>query len=119
VKKWEANSRLLLHTEVRWLTSGKVLVRLFTLGDEVMSLLSEFSFKLSSRLCDRQWFQHFSYLIDIFSSLNGLNLPLQGASVTVFSAYNKTEAKLKKNPVFGTWCEETLLSASFHFMTFF
>ena len=83
-----------------WLSRGKVLVRLFTLCNEVMLFLSEFPFNLSTRLCDSEWLQRLSYLTDIFWSLSGLNLPLPGTSVTVFSAYGKTEAKLKKKSSF-------------------
>jgi hypothetical protein len=87
---------LLLHTEVRWLCRGKVVVRLFTLQNEVMLFLSEFSFDLSSRLFDHEWLRRLSYLADIFPSLNELNLSLQCTSVTVLSAYDKIEAKFKK-----------------------
>jgi hypothetical protein len=47
-------------------------------------------------LSDPEWLQRLSYLADIFSSLNELNLSLQGTSVTVLSAYDKIESKLKK-----------------------
>jgi hypothetical protein len=47
MKKWESNPRLLLHTAVRWLSWSKVLVWLFTLQNEIMLFLSEFSFNLS------------------------------------------------------------------------
>jgi hypothetical protein len=65
--------------------------------NEVMLFLSEFSFDLSSRLSDPEWLQRFSYLADIFPSLSELNLSLQVTSVTVLSAYDKIEAKLKKS----------------------
>uniref|UniRef100_A0A673GQG2 DUF4371 domain-containing protein n=1 Tax=Sinocyclocheilus rhinocerous TaxID=307959 RepID=A0A673GQG2_9TELE len=93
--------QLLLHTEVRWLSRGRVLTRLFQLRDEVRTFFIDSKFELADRLCDFDWLCKLAYLADIFSHLNGLNLALQGTAVTMFHVHNKIEATVKKIDLWG------------------
>ena len=93
---------------------GKVLVLHFTLLNEVMMFLSDFAFDLSSRLSDPQWLQCLSYLADIFSALNELNLSLQGSCVTVLIAHDKIEAMLRKINFWESCVKKKILNTSLH-----
>ena len=89
-------SSLLLHTEVRWLSSGKALKRLIVLKDEVMQSLSESNSDLVKYFQDKNSLCKLDYLSDIFKKLNNLNLSLQGENSNVFTLIFKTEAFMKK-----------------------
>ncbi|CAI6357184.1 unnamed protein product [Macrosiphum euphorbiae] len=86
--------QLLLHSEIRWLSRGKVLSRLF----ELYMRLNYFSSNINHhlRLNDFSWLASLAYLSDIFSHLNVLNLSLQGSHVTIFKVEDKIEAMIKK-----------------------
>jgi hypothetical protein len=87
---------LLLHTEVRWLSRGKTLIRLFEMNSEDRIFLIDDDFALGNRLCDERWIMNLAYLADIFKKLNDLNLSLQGKVVTAFEASDKVQAFKKK-----------------------
>uniref|UniRef100_G3PJM4 Uncharacterized protein n=1 Tax=Gasterosteus aculeatus TaxID=69293 RepID=G3PJM4_GASAC len=87
---------LLLHTEIRWLSKGRVLLRFLSLLGEIKE------FKQSkgedvSLLEDTEWTLDLAFLTDITGKLNHLNCELQSKGKTVvdmISALNAFKAKM-------------------------
>lgn len=70
---------LLFHTEVRWLSKGNMIARLFNLKSEVeILLMTSKQEDLYRKFTDDKNVFYFAYLSDFFETLNVLNLKLQG-----------------------------------------
>ena len=69
---------LLYHTDVRWLSRSLVLSRVFELCGEIETFLRERKSPLSKHFDDNKFIGALAYLTDIFSSLNQLNMQMQG-----------------------------------------
>ncbi|XP_072401099.1 zinc finger BED domain-containing protein 5-like [Diabrotica undecimpunctata] len=68
---------LLFHTEVRWLSKGNMLVRLFNLKSEVeLLLMTSKQEDLNRRFTDDKNVFYLAYLSDFYETLNVLNLKL-------------------------------------------
>ncbi|XP_072389276.1 zinc finger BED domain-containing protein 5-like [Diabrotica undecimpunctata] len=67
---------LLLHTEVRWLSKGTILGRLFKLKDPLIITFTEKTF--IQELKDVNWLLKLGYLSDIFEIINKTTTSLQG-----------------------------------------
>jgi hypothetical protein len=76
-------SDLLCHTEVRWLSSGRVLQRFVALRDEIVQLLENYPRKFPE-LHDDKWNNDLYFLCDITCHLNEINMQLQGKSKLIF-----------------------------------
>uniref|UniRef100_A0A9J7Z8E8 DUF4371 domain-containing protein n=1 Tax=Cyprinus carpio carpio TaxID=630221 RepID=A0A9J7Z8E8_CYPCA len=88
--------QLLYHSEIRWLSRGCVLNRLFELRKEVHTFLEEQRSPLAEHYTDDQFCAKLAYLSDIFDQLNQLNVSMQGRNSTVFLVSDKIEGFKKK-----------------------
>lgn len=82
--------RLLLHTEVRWLSKGNCLQRFYQLFHTVLQFFDERNNTLSNDLREAEC--DIAYLADLFSKFNDLNLRLQGQDVTLIKAKSEISA---------------------------
>ncbi|MBN3295107.1 SCND3 protein, partial [Amia calva] len=76
--------QLLLHTEVRWLSRGKALLRLFELHREVQTFLEEKNFPLSYVFEDTVWLRQLAYLSDQLSCDKTLKSAIRSQSLLDF-----------------------------------
>ena len=87
---------LLYHTDVRWLSRGLVLSRVFELCGEIETFLRERKSPLSKHFDDNKFIGALAYWTNIFSSLNQLNMQMQEKSITIVDARDKIQGFQKK-----------------------
>ena len=83
---------LLFHTEVRWLYRGKILTRMAELKDEIAIFLQEYQSNFADKFENEVFILFLSYLADIFSHLNDLNMFMQGMYAYRIFCSEKIEA---------------------------
>jgi len=84
---------IIYHSEVRWLSRGKVLERFINLLPHINDFLDQKNIhEFDQYLCDVQWVRDLAFLTDVTGHLNVLNLALQGKQTTIEEAYTSVKS---------------------------
>ena len=89
------HKNLLYNTKVRWLSKGNVLSRVFELCDELKIYLNDTKPELAFHFTNAKFIACLAYVVDIFHSLNILNLKMQGKEKTLFRTWTRSVHLLK------------------------
>ncbi|XP_076645577.1 general transcription factor II-I repeat domain-containing protein 2-like [Halictus rubicundus] len=82
---------ILFNTEVRWLSRGTMLKRVYDLKNEI-KLFLEMKDNPFSQFDDKDWMCDFAFCVDITQHLNELNIKLQGKNKLVTEMFDKIKA---------------------------
>jgi hypothetical protein len=95
----------LYYTEVRWLSRGRMLKRVYVLKSET-ELFLEMKVKPLPQLLDNDWMCDFAFCMDITQHMNEMNIKLQGANNLPNDIFDKIK-ELKRSFDCGNWsCHE-------------
>ncbi|XP_024139827.1 protein ZBED8-like [Oryzias melastigma] len=90
---------LLLHSNIRWLSRGQVLNRVFALRAELALFLQEHQHCHADHFKNPEFILILAYMADIFAALNHLNQQMQGGGVNIMEAEEHLTAFQKKLPL--------------------
>ena len=96
---------LLLHTEIRWLSRGRILKCFFLLLSEVKEFMLSKG-EDASLLEEPEWLLDLAFLTDLTEKLNHLNRELQGKDKTVAHMINAVNAFKAKMNIFSAQVEK-------------
>lgn len=95
---------LLLHSEIRWLSAGKCLVRFFGLRRKIPLFLSDEvksdTTELEKELHNPEFLRELAFLADLTAHLNELNLKLQGKQQSISNLYGHVNGFRNKLKLF-------------------
>ena len=87
---------LLYHTNVRWLSKGNMLSRVFQLREELAEFFVRQRHEFATYFNDPSFVERLAYLADIFEKLNTLNLSMQGSKTTIINLNDSLNAFVEK-----------------------
>ena len=101
-------SDVLYHTNVRWLSMGKVLERAWALKEEILLFfdMKGISCDFSKEIQSEEWVCDFAFAVDIMQKLNELNTKLQGKDAVAHELYREVKAFQVKLKLFAKQLSE-------------